>query len=153
MPEVLLNLREISYVLHTSHTKLKPILEGADIKPAEKKRKAHLYNLRTVLDAWYLSKKETLTFREENTRKIKAEANLKELELAKRVGELLERAEVETQAGEILSIIRNRLIALPTLLSNLVFGMDDKTKVRATIKKKIYDTLNELARLSDVAKK
>ena len=74
-----------------------------------------------------------------------AMAELKELDLAVRKGELVAAAEAEKQMGAMILNAKSKLLALPGKLAPMLAGLSDAGRVESIIKSGIYEALNELA--------
>lgn len=141
--------RELIELLHTNDSKLSQILQASDIKPNAKK----LYELKPVIDAWIsqatAKKNSRLSKDAEHARLLSSQADLKEMEIAKKRKELVERSEIEKDITEILTIVKNRLLLLPNQLTNQVYGLENKLEVKNIINKKVTEALEELARAGE----
>jgi hypothetical protein len=72
-------------------------------------------------------------------------ASLRELELKKRRGELLNADEVEGAWFKITSAIRNRLLGLPGGLAARVAGINDPQKIQAILTREVREILTNLS--------
>lgn len=84
---------------------------------------------------------------EAKRRKMAAEAELAETELAQVRGRLLPVEDVEKTWTELLASCRARLLALPSKLAPEVFAADTVTEVKGLIKAGVIEALNELSEL------
>jgi phage terminase Nu1 subunit (DNA packaging protein) len=81
------------------------------------------------------------------TRERVAKAALAEMEARKRTGELVERADVQWQAKDILTRLRQGLLAVPMIIMRRLppgVGRDDRHKVRMIVDEEVRRALNEL---------
>ena len=74
-----------------------------------------------------------------------AMAELKELELAERKGELVAADEAEKQMGSMILNAKSKLLALPGKLAPQLAGLHNAGIVESLIRAEIYAVLNELA--------
>jgi hypothetical protein len=92
------------------------------------------------------SKRDKETYSAAQTRKEIALANLRELELAKRRGELVTIADATEGWNVIVSNARTRLLGLPMALSRKVACEDDPAVCESIIRKALHEALFELSR-------
>lgn len=81
------------------------------------------------------------------TRLLKAQADERELEVARRLGLVVD---IEAAAGLLTGVIgasRAKLLALPTKLAPQMIGVESAREVRALLEEEIHGALNELAEL------
>ena len=89
---------------------------------------------------------------EARQRKLAAEAELAEIELAKARADVVRIDDVARQWDAILSGVRTRLLALPTKVAPMVAVENDQSIVKEMIEDGVYSALGELAAgLSDSA--
>ncbi|MEW6163090.1 MAG: hypothetical protein AB1606_07250 [Nitrospirota bacterium] len=81
----------------------------------------------------------------ERTRLTKINADRKELMLKKERGELIETEKAMTLWGNVIMVIRSKLLAIPTKLSPLILGCRDIVEIKTTMEKYIYEVLTELS--------
>lgn len=81
---------------------------------------------------------------EAQARKERAAASLKELELAKQRGELIEVEVVMAQWTQLLSMARVRLTTMPTACADRLAAITDPVEARAYLAKEIADRLGHL---------
>ncbi len=86
-----------------------------------------------------------VTFAEALRRKTQAQAEREELRLLQEQNRVVLIETVVAKQIEVNSIIRARLLAIPTKLAPILFGMDSRAKIQARIQEEIYDALSELA--------
>lgn len=75
----------------------------------------------------------------------KENADAKEMENAKRRGELLEASEVKQQFSEMLAVFRSRCLAIPSATAARVAVEKDPVKCQEIIKEQIHGTLKILS--------
>jgi phage terminase Nu1 subunit (DNA packaging protein) len=89
---------------------------------------------------------------EARQRKLAAEAEMAEIELAKARADVVRIDDVARQWDAILSGVRTRLLALPTKVAPMVAVENDQSIVKEMIEDGVYSALGELAAgLSDSA--
>lgn len=76
-----------------------------------------------------------------------ARARIAELDLRKRRGELLEKKEVTAAAQKILTVIKTKILAVPSKIAPEIAGNDSAKEVREIIKTALTEALEELAAL------
>lgn len=86
-------------------------------------------------------------FQEERARLTRARADVAEIELAQRRGELLRREDVDAAMIGAFSRVRARLLAIPSKAAPLV-AMTDVNAADATLRKEINSALKELSETS-----
>ena len=154
--KLLLNTREILTILSTNSNKFKAFRDKHKIEAIETTGNQEKFDTKRIVKLWLQDATEKhgsrLDKNKEDARYKAANADLKELELAFKKGELLAKSDVESEVSEILVICRNKFLILPEVLTSLVHGVEDRLKVKGIIKKKVYEVLEELARLSEVGK-
>ena len=151
---MLLNTRECLSVLSTNANRFKAFKEKYAINAVKAEKNQELYDIKELVKYWVQDAKEKtnqdLDRNSEDARLKKAQADIKELELAKMKGLLLEREDVEKDVAELIVVCKNKLLNLPSSLTDLVSGVEDRQKVNSIIKKHVYEVLEELSRLADV---
>jgi len=88
--------------------------------------------------------KNDMAINEARRRREQAEAFLKEMEVGTRRGELLEKEDVMKSWQKILSIVKTRLLALPSKLSPQLVGLDTVNEIKSKLDEEIDRALNEL---------
>lgn len=84
------------------------------------------------------SQVDSIDYHKEKARKIKAEADMAEIEASKRRGEAIDAAEVKRAWQLILGEIRANLIgATPTRIAQLIRGLEDETEVKRIVREEI----------------
>lgn len=86
---------------------------------------------------------------EAERRKKVADAGLAELRLAQFDGTLVEASEVESAWGDLMTLCKRRLLALPTKLAPILAIENDAAKIQRGLNDAITDALNELSRGQD----
>jgi hypothetical protein len=84
-------------------------------------------------------------FADAQRRKEIALADLRELELKERLGQLVSAAEVETRWSELCTMIRDAMLAVPTKIAGRLAAISDERQLEAEMKKVIRE---DLARIS-----
>lgn len=84
-------------------------------------------------------------FEEARARKVAAEAQLAELDLAVRRGDLVTLAEFEKTIAQAFDRVRSRMVALPGRLAPLVVGTETLPAAVSAIEPVIAEILHELA--------
>jgi phage terminase Nu1 subunit (DNA packaging protein) len=86
-----------------------------------------------------------ISFDEARHRKLAAEAEMAEIELAKARADVVRIDDVAQQWDAILSGVRTRLLALPTKVAPMVAVENDQSIVKEMIEDGVYSALGELA--------
>ena len=84
------------------------------------------------------------SFKAALTRKTVAEADLKELELATKRGEVVSIADVQTSMANVSNALRTRILGWPTLMIGRVFGVKDRNALFAILSRAANDLCREL---------
>jgi len=87
--------------------------------------------------------KNDLSINEARRRREQAEASLKEIELGKQRGELLEKSDVIRVWQKILTVLKNRLLVMPSKLSPHLLGMNSVNEIKMRMDE-IFNALDEL---------
>ena len=82
---------------------------------------------------------------EERARKVAAEAQLAEMELAKARREFVAVADVASAWGEVLSAVRGRLLSMPTTLATIVANENEVARCQAIVENQVHEALTELS--------
>ncbi len=88
--------------------------------------------------------KNDLSINEARRRREQAEASLKEIELGKQRGELLEKSDVIRVWQKILTVLKNRLLVMPSKLSPHLLGMNSVNEIKMRMDEEIFNALDEL---------
>lgn len=83
-------------------------------------------------------------------RKTKAEADLKELQLARERGEVASIADVERVLVGANKSIQTRVLALPSSLAPQLMGIDDRKRINTILERYCNDVLSNLAGIDAV---
>lgn len=81
----------------------------------------------------------------ERTRLTKAQADLRELELERRSGDVIDAADAMALWGEIITTFRNRLLALPRKAAPVVIGCASIIEVQELLEAEVSAILQELS--------
>jgi len=81
----------------------------------------------------------------ERIRKVAAEAQLAEMELAKARHEYEGVADVASAWSEVLSAVRGRLLSMPTTLATIVANENEVARCQAIIETHVHEALTELS--------
>lgn len=84
------------------------------------------------------------TFKNALRRKVIAEADLKELELASKRGEVVSIADVQTSMANVSNALRTKIEGWPTLLVGRLHGMKDRNAMFLTLTRAAKDLCREL---------
>jgi phage terminase Nu1 subunit (DNA packaging protein) len=84
---------------------------------------------------------------QEDARLKKAQADLKELDLAMRRGELASAVDVGNAVTSVLMALRSRLLALPKRMAPVVAGLKKPAEIQAKLEKDVHQALAELAQM------
>lgn len=87
----------------------------------------------------------SLTLTDERTRLTKINADRKNLQLEKERGELLHVDTVMKLHGAVFQNIRSKMLAIPSKLAPLTYGARTIPEIEATLRKAIYECLEEVA--------
>jgi phage terminase Nu1 subunit (DNA packaging protein) len=82
---------------------------------------------------------------DEKARSIRADAELKEMELAHKRKELVRVADVAKTITDIVTMTKARIMALPPRIAADTTGEQSRTMVQAKVEKALVDALNHLA--------
>ena len=88
---------------------------------------------------------EMLGLNDQRVRGLKAQAELKEMEVALRRGETATLTEVRAVISDMVLMTKARLLAIPPRLAVEIMGIDSRIMVQAKIEQSIKDALNQLA--------
>lgn len=83
-------------------------------------------------------------------RKTRAEADLKELQLARERGEVAAIADVERVLTKANKAIQTRVLALPSGLATQLLGIDDRNRIFTVLDRTMRDLLTNLARIDAI---
>lgn len=83
-------------------------------------------------------------------RKDLADARLKELELAKKKGELISLDEIRTEVEYIVSSVKNKALGVPSKIAPALIGIGTIAETKAILDEAMYELLTELANIEDM---
>jgi len=86
-----------------------------------------------------------MTYDEARTRKVAAEAEIAELELAKIRGDLAIVADVASAWDDVLSAMKAKLMAIPTKMGPELAADDDANVIQSKLEAQIRECLDELS--------
>jgi phage terminase Nu1 subunit (DNA packaging protein) len=89
--------------------------------------------------------------REERARLLRAEAELKEIELAKERGQVVTIADVEREWSAIVLSVKARIMAIPPRLAPEILGETSRVMAQAKIEKYCKEALAQLAKADDAS--
>jgi phage terminase Nu1 subunit (DNA packaging protein) len=78
----------------------------------------------------------------------RTQREIKEIELAKLRGEIVDVGQVEKVLERAVSAFRNRMLAIPTKSAPRVFGAEDVNQVKGILDADVSDALGELSRIA-----
>lgn len=116
------------------------------VNPIEVKGRSKLYLLRDVLPhvAKYIGAPDVIDLNVERARKMKAEAELAEMELLKLRGETINVSAVATCWSEIVTSAKSRLLSIPAKMAPIVAVEDSPAICKALIEEQVIEVLHEL---------
>lgn len=88
---------------------------------------------------------EFLGLNDQRVRGLRADAELKEMELAMRRGNMANIPDVRKCMSDLVLMTKARLLAIPSRLSKDLLGEESLVMIQAKIEKAIKDALNQLA--------
>jgi phage terminase Nu1 subunit (DNA packaging protein) len=87
------------------------------------------------------------TFAHALCRKTIADADLKELELAKGRGEVVAVADVERSVSNVAVNLKDKLLGIPAKLTGILFGLKTKAQIRAALDTEMRQLCGELVNI------
>ena len=116
------------------------------VKPIEIRGRSKLYLLRDVIPhvAKYIGGTDVIDLNFERARKMKAEAELAEMELAKQRNETINVEAASIVWGEIVTLAKSRLLAIPAKMAPIVAVEDSPAICKALIDEQVVEVLDEL---------
>jgi hypothetical protein len=90
--------------------------------------------------------------REERVRLLRAEADLKEIELAKERSQLVSIQDVEKEMTDLVLITKARIMAIPPRLAPELVGECSRVMIQAKLEKACKESLSYLAKAGGTAK-
>ena len=135
----------LSAELGLDNRKMRDILTR--VNPVQVKGRSKLYLLRDVIPhaAKYLGAPDVIDLNVERARKVKAEAELAEIELAKEREDLIEVEAVRHVWGELVIAAKSRLLSIPAKLAPVVAVEDAPATCKYLVEEQINEALDELA--------
>jgi hypothetical protein len=117
------------------------------VTPIEVKGRSKFYLLRDVVPhvAKYIGAPDVIDLNVERARKMKAEAELAEIDLARQRGETIKVDAAAIVWGEVLSVAKSRLLSVPAKLAPIVAVEDSPAICKALIEEQVFEVLDELA--------
>ena len=117
------------------------------VNPVQVKGRSKLSLLRDVIPhaAKYLGAPDVIDLNVECARKIKAEAELAEIELAKEREDLIQVDAVRQVWGELVIAAKSRLLSIPAKLAPVVAVEDAPATCKYLVEEQIIEALDELA--------
>jgi hypothetical protein len=141
------SLKTISKLLDLSPRRVQQLVKEGVIPKMERGR----YELVPVVRAYihYLRERNiqagVVSLEEVRTRKIKAEAELAEIDLAQQRGETINVDAAAIVWGEVLGVAKSRLLSIPAKLAPIVAVEDAPAICKALIEEQVFEVLDELA--------
>lgn len=141
------SLKTISKLLDLSPRRVQQLVKEGVIPKMERGR----YELVPVVRAYihYLRERNiqagVVSLEEVRTRKIKAEAELAEIDLAQQRGETINVDAAAIVWGEVLGVAKSRLMSVPAKLAPIVAVEDAPAICKALIEEQVFEVLDELA--------
>ncbi len=83
-------------------------------------------------------------------RKDLADARLKELELAKKKGELISLDEIRKECEYILTSFKNKTLGVPSKIAPALIGIETIAETKAILDEAMFELLTELSKLEDM---
>jgi hypothetical protein len=135
----------LSAELGLDNRKMRDILTR--VNPVQVKGRSKFYLLRDVIPhaAKYLGAPDVIDLNVERARKVKAEAELAEIELAKEREDLIEVDAVRHVWGELVIAAKSRLLSIPAKLAPVVAVEDAPATCKYLVEEQINEALDELA--------
>ena len=142
--------RELAEFLDVSARRIQQYVKDGIIRNAGRGK----FNLKEAVQDFYSYqfeleraklKRKDASLDEAYRRKMLAEAELKEMEVEQKKGELIEKQEVIESWQKILNILKTRLLALPTQIAQEVAGLRRVNEIKKRIEKNVMDALNEIS--------
>jgi len=92
---------------------------------------------------------ELVSEQRERVRKMRLDADLKEIELARERGELVAIADVEKEIADLVLATKARIMAVPARLAAELLGETSRVMAQAKIERALKDSLVQLANRAD----
>ena len=116
-----------------------------DLEPVRKDGKTLFYNPRDAFRRILASNSAELNPMQERGRLWKTQADLAELDLRERIGELVEAQEAREAVLQYSTLCRNKLMGIPVRAAQSLSGETDIHKIEALLRGAINEALDELA--------
>lgn len=146
--ELMLSVNRLSQVLGLDRATVQKRLDarGAPFEPGPKGAK--LYRLPDAIRACladFIGADEPSSYEDARTREMKARAQLQELELALRRGEVLSAAECERVWTDEVARARARILSVPPSLAPALSAETSEAACKDILEAALYDAIDELA--------
>lgn len=119
-----------------------------DIEPSRVEGKAKLFSLLQILTALaadFLPENSDVDLNEARRRRELALAQLAELDLQERRGEVIGASEVESTWATVITNVRSRLLSLPTKAAPMLQGVTGLAETNEVLRGLVYEALRELS--------
>lgn len=147
--QLLLSVNQLSESLGLDRATITKRLNAARVEFEPGPRRAKLYRLSDAVRAClvdFLGADQPGSYEEAKTREMKARAQLQELDLALKRGQVVMRADCEKAWSEYIARANARLGSLPTRLAPMLLGKEDEAEVKALLDDAIDEVRAELQR-------
>ena len=91
-----------------------------------------------------LAQFDTGSLEDEKTRLTKAQADMKEIELAEKKQQLLKKAEVEDTWIKIITYFKTKILTIPGKMAPILIGAKDTAEIKDLLEAQVYESLAEL---------
>lgn len=88
---------------------------------------------------------ELISEREQRVRKMRIDADLRDIELAKQRGQIVSIADVEREMSDMALTVKARIMAVPPRVAPDLLGETSRVMVQAKLEKALKEALRELA--------
>jgi len=139
----------LSAELGIDNRKMRDILTA--VNPVEVKGQRKYYILRDVLPhiAKHVGSTNVLDINEARARKTEAEAEMAELELLQRKGDLIPMQQVVDTWLELIASCRSKMLSMPAKLAPVVAVEDNPAVCKQIVEEQMMEALDEIARWID----
>ena len=139
----------LSAELGIDNRKMRDIL--TPINPVEIKGKRKYYILRDVLPhvAKFIGAPNVVDINVERARKTAAEAEIAELELLEKKGQLVPMVDIVNTWLEMISACRSKMLSMPAKLAPVVAVEDSPAICKSLIEEQVIEALDEIAKWLD----
>lgn len=154
--DLYLTARDAAKILNVSERsihdyKKRGIPKTDDKQPKYPGREIVLWGIENgVIDYSVSSIEEDLENIPPKERKDLAEARLKELELAKKKGELISIDEIRKENEYVLTAFKNKSLAIPSKIAPALVGIENTAEIQAILEKAVHELLIELATIENI---